>query len=139
MSKPLSKPLDHPYTFGNILPTPPSSSHLGSQRNFTPTGTRTGQREQLSPRLWVSAFDLAECLHKTDGRVRDFGQGEVLADADSWSAVEGEVGPAWSEGICVREPSFWFEVFGVGAVDVLPSVHGVEVPCYVLAFGDEDG
>lgn len=52
-------------------------------------GTR--ERKPLLPLSLVAAFDLLEFLHQSDGGVTRFRQGELLADADSGTAVEGEV------------------------------------------------
>ena len=56
-------------------------------------------------------------------------------DADSGTAVEGEILPSGSQGL----PSLRLEVFGVFAVKVFSAVHGVERPLHCLAFGDEKG
>ncbi len=50
---------------------------------------RTSQRDPLPPRPRISAFDAREFLHQTDGGVAGFCEGELLANADSGSAVEG--------------------------------------------------
>ena len=52
----------------------------------------------------------------------------------TWSWFGLYTYPAWPVGV----PSFGFEIFGVFAVEVLASVHGVDGILYDMTFGDED-
>ena len=49
---------------------------------------RTRQRQRLCPRPIISALDVLEFLHQSDGRVACFCERELLTDADAWSAIK---------------------------------------------------
>ena len=69
-------------------------SYPSLEANKTARSRRQRQRQPLLPWPIIPRLDGLEPLHQANGRVARLQQGKLLADADPWSAVEGEVFPA---------------------------------------------
>ena len=58
------------------------------QSNNRTLVNRTCQRQRLYPRPVISALNVLELLHQSDGRVACFCESELLANADAWSSIK---------------------------------------------------
>ena len=74
-------------------------------------------------------------LHESRQDVAGFGQGELLAEADPGTAVEGQILPAGLPS----DPSVGFEFVGVFSPQIFASVHGKHGVANADALGDEEG
>ena len=63
-------------------------------------------------RCLIALLNGSESLCKADNCIARFGQGELLANTDTGSSAEGDIGPAWTETWI--SPSFWAEFIGIG-------------------------
>ena len=101
------------------IPTPLPGNHA----DFHPIKHAQRNPNTFLIRRLITLFNGSERLCKTNNSIARFGQCKLLANADTGSSVEGDIGPAWTK-IWIS-PSLWAEFIGVGSIDLFSAVEDV--------------
>ena len=82
----------------------------------------------------ISALDFLEFLDEANRDVACFCEGILLAETNTWAAVEWEVLPPRTKSL----PALWLVLFSVGAIEVGTTVHDIWGVADCSALGNEE-
>ena len=105
-------------------PNPQTPNPLpGNHTDFHPIKHAQRNSNTFLVRPLITLFNGSKRLCKTNNSIARLGQCKLLANADTGSSAEGDIGPAWTE-IWIS-PSFWAEFIGVGSEDLFSAMEDV--------------